>query len=198
MPRNRAQNSEIREQRREDILAAALKVFSRRGMVATKISDIAKEANLSHGLVYHYFKSKEDIFTQLVHRAAESSVQIIEESHLKAGTPLGKIQWMTEQILQSFSEGQQILLFLIMIQASTSDAVPEEVKQLLTSTDFKSPVSCLVPLIMEGQQCQEIIKEDPFILAVSYYAFVQGFAINKLQWPQVPIPDAQLIMKIFK
>lgn len=198
MPRSREQNLEIRNQRSEDILHAALNVFSRRGMVATKISDIAKEAHLSHGLVYHYFASKEEIFTRLVRRAADSSVQIIEQSQRQAGTPLAKIKWMTEQIFQSFSEGQYILLFLIMIQASTSDAVPDEVKQLLSSPEFKSPVSCLVPLIVEGQQRQEIIQQDPVKLAVAYYAFIQGFAINKLQWPQAPVPDAELIIKMFK
>ncbi|WP_342534551.1 TetR/AcrR family transcriptional regulator [Lysinibacillus sp. FSL K6-0057] len=198
MPRTEIQNLELREQRREEILNAALKVFSRRGMVATKISDIAKEAHLSHGLVYHYFKSKEEIFTLLVKRAAESSGQIIERAHLQDGTALKKLTWMTEQILHSLSEGQQILLFLIMIQASTSDAVPEEVKQFLTSEEFKSPVSSLIPLIVEGQQCKEIVQENPIKLAVSYYSFIQGFAINKLQWTQCPIPEAELIMKIFK
>ncbi|WP_162987358.1 TetR/AcrR family transcriptional regulator [Metabacillus litoralis] len=39
-----------------------MQVFARRGMVATKICDIPKEARLSHGLVYHYFKSREEIF----------------------------------------------------------------------------------------------------------------------------------------
>lgn len=167
-------------------------------MVATKISDIAKEANLSHGLVYHYFQSKEEIFTLLVQRVMDSSVQIIEQAYLQAGTPFEKITWMTEQILHSLAEGQQILLFLIMIQASTSDAVPEEVKQLFTSKEFKSPVHCLIPLIMEGQQHHDIISENPLRLAVSYYAFIQGFAINKLQWAQCPLPEVRSIMKIFK
>lgn len=198
MPRTEIQNLELRDQRREQILMAALKVFSRRGMVATKISEIAKEANLSHGLVYHYFKSKEEIFTLLVRRAAESSVHIIEKAHLQKWTPLRKIKWLTEQILQSLSEEEHILLFLIMIQASTSDAVPEEVKQLFTSPEYKSPVTCLIPLIIEGQQCNEFIQEDPITLAVSYFAFIQGFSINKLQWNECPIPEADLIIKIFK
>ncbi|QPR69332.1 TetR/AcrR family transcriptional regulator [Lysinibacillus macroides] len=198
MPRTETQNLELRAQRREEILQAALHVFARRGMVATKISDIAKEANLSHGLVYHYFQSKEEIFTLLVQRAADSSVQIIEQAYLRDGSSFEKIKWMTEQILHSLAEEQQILLFLIMIQASTSDAIPEEVKQFLTSKEFKSPVHCLMPLIMEGQQHNEIIQENPLQLAVSYYAFIQGFAINKLQWAQCPLPEAASIMKIFQ
>ncbi|MFJ5763728.1 TetR/AcrR family transcriptional regulator [Lysinibacillus sp. NPDC093210] len=198
MPRTEIQNLDLRDQRRDQLLKAALKVFSRRGMVATKISDIAKEANLSHGLVYHYFKSKEEIFTLLVQSAAESANQIIENAYLYEGTPLNKIKWMTEQILESLFDGDQILLFLIMIQASTSEAVPYEVKQLLTSPEYKSPVSGLIPLITAGQQCNEIIQEDPIILAVSYYSFIQGFSINRLQWNQCPIPEADLIIKIFK
>lgn len=198
MPRTEPQNLELRGQRREEILNAALKVFSRRGWAAAKISEIAKEARLSHGLVYHYFKSKEEIFTLLVQRAAENSVQVIEKANLRDGTPLEKIKWMTEQILSSLSQGQQTLLFLIMIQASTSDAMPVEVKQLLTSQQFKSPVHCLIPLIIEGQQRNEIVQGNPLTLAISYYAFIQGIAINKLQWNESPIPEAELIMKIFK
>lgn len=198
MPKSEIQNLELRDKRRDQILAAALKVFSKRGMVATKISDIAKESSLSHGLVYHYFKSKEEIFTILVQRAAKNSIQIIEKAHIQDGTPLRKIKWMTEQILQSLSEDEQILLFLIMIQASTSDAVPEEVKQLFISQEYKSPVNSLIPLIIEGQQCNEFVQEDPIKLAVSYFAFIQGFSINKLQWNECPIPEADLIIKIFK
>lgn len=58
---------------------------------------------------------------------------------------------------------------------------------------IKSPVSSLLPLIIEGQQCNEIIQENPIKLAVSYYAFIQGFAINKLQWAECPIPEAEFI-----
>ncbi|RAS75916.1 TetR/AcrR family transcriptional regulator [Priestia endophytica] len=198
MPRQDQQNKQIRDERRAQILQAALRVFARRGMVAAKISDIAKEAGLSHGLVYHYFKSKEEIFMTLVQKALDSSLNVIHYAHEQVGTPLEKLRWMTEQIIKSIDKGDKILLFLIMIQASTSDIVSEEVKEMLTGEHAISPVMATIPLIVEGQKVGEIKQGDPVQLAVTYYAFIQGLAINRIQWEECPMPEANLIMNIFK
>lgn len=198
MPRQDQQNKQIRDERRAQILQAALRVFARRGMVAAKISDIAKEAGLSHGLVYHYFKSKEEIFMTLVQKALDSSLNVIHYAHERVGTPLEKLRWMTEQIIKSIDNGDEILLFLIMIQASTSDIVSEEVKEMLTGEHAVSPVMATIPLIVEGQKVGEIKQGDPVQLAVTYYAFIQGLAINRIQWEGCPMPEANLIMNIFK
>ncbi|MCY8233116.1 TetR/AcrR family transcriptional regulator [Priestia endophytica] len=198
MPRQDQQNKQIRDERRAQILQAALRVFARRGMVAAKISDIAKEAELSHGLVYHYFKSKEEIFMTLVQKALDSSLDVIYCANEQVGTPLEKLRWMTEQIMKSIDNGEEVLLFLIMIQASTSDIVSEEVKEILTGERAVSPVMATIPLIVEGQKGGEIKQGDPVQLAVTYYAFIQGLAINKIQWEVCPMPEANLIMNIFK
>jgi AcrR family transcriptional regulator len=49
-------------QRSEEITAAALRVFTRRGLHQTTLEDVAKEAGISKGTIYLYFKSKEDLF----------------------------------------------------------------------------------------------------------------------------------------
>ncbi|WP_338749180.1 TetR/AcrR family transcriptional regulator [Bacillus sp. FJAT-52991] len=195
MPRQDEQNKQIRDARSEQILQAAAQVFARRGMAAAKISDIAKEAGLSHGLVYHYFKSKEEIFTTLVKKASENSMDIIQQANQREGTPLQKLQWMTEQMIESIGSGEEVLLFLIMIQASTSDAVPEEVKETLK---MSSPVEVTAPLIIAGQREGEIIQADPIQLTVTYYALIQGLAINKIQWQECPMPDPMMIINIFR
>jgi len=197
MPRKSELNQELRDVRKEQILKAALIVFARRGMVAAKISDIAKEAGLSHGLVYHYFNSKEEIFSLLVKEAMNRSIEVIQKANEYKGTPLEKLRWMTEQILNSFIDSEHTLLFLIMIQASTSDAIPTEVKELLTGDQSLSPVMYTLPIIEAGQEKGEIISANPVTLAVTYYSFIQGLAINKIQWPECPIPDANLLLKIF-
>ncbi len=48
--------------RSEEITAAALRVFARRGLHQTALEDVAKEAGVSKGTIYLYFKSKEDLF----------------------------------------------------------------------------------------------------------------------------------------
>jgi AcrR family transcriptional regulator len=64
--RRPALSNEDKVQRREEIMAAAKKVFARNGFHATTIADIAKEAELAYGSVYQYFASKDDLFQALM------------------------------------------------------------------------------------------------------------------------------------
>jgi AcrR family transcriptional regulator len=58
MPRSSQQNQRIKDERREQIMQAGLTVFAHNGLAAAKISDVAAAADLSYGLVYHYFRDK--------------------------------------------------------------------------------------------------------------------------------------------
>ncbi len=49
------------EEKRRLILDAAVKVFARHGYHTSRVSDIAEEAGIAHGLLYHYFSSKEEV-----------------------------------------------------------------------------------------------------------------------------------------
>jgi len=49
------------EERRRQILAAAVRVFARNGYHASRVGDIAEEAGVAHGLLYHYFASKDEV-----------------------------------------------------------------------------------------------------------------------------------------
>jgi AcrR family transcriptional regulator len=64
--RRPANSDQEKAQRRDEIIAAAKKVFARNGFHATTIADIAKEAELSYGSVYWYFDSKDDLFRRLI------------------------------------------------------------------------------------------------------------------------------------
>jgi AcrR family transcriptional regulator len=52
--------------RRDEIMAAAKKVFASNGFHSTTIADVAKEANLAYGSIYQYFDSKDDLFDALM------------------------------------------------------------------------------------------------------------------------------------
>jgi AcrR family transcriptional regulator len=47
--------------RRRDLLDAAVRVFARKGFHASRVGDIAEEAGVAHGLLYHYFRSKDEV-----------------------------------------------------------------------------------------------------------------------------------------
>ena len=60
-----------KEQRRLDILNAAIKVFSKYGVHKAKIEDIAKEAGVGKGTIYEYFESKKDLFQEMIKYSIE-------------------------------------------------------------------------------------------------------------------------------
>jgi AcrR family transcriptional regulator len=64
--RRRAVSDQDKSRRRDEIMAAAKKVFARKGFHATTIADIAKEAGLAYGSIYWYFDSKDDLFHALM------------------------------------------------------------------------------------------------------------------------------------
>ena len=61
MLRSLVERSNGQEDKRRLILAAAVRVFARKGYHTCRVGDIAEEAGVAHGLLYHYFRSKEDV-----------------------------------------------------------------------------------------------------------------------------------------
>lgn len=57
-----------KDEREKAILAAATEVFGRLGYTETRMAEIAREAGMSYGLLYHYFRNKESLFDALVER----------------------------------------------------------------------------------------------------------------------------------
>jgi TetR/AcrR family transcriptional regulator, fatty acid metabolism regulator protein len=55
------------EDKRRHLLDAAVRVFARKGFHATRVGDIAEEAGVAHGLLYHYFKSKDQVLEAVFH-----------------------------------------------------------------------------------------------------------------------------------
>ncbi|MDC4224197.1 MAG: TetR/AcrR family transcriptional regulator [Candidatus Manganitrophus sp.] len=90
--------SDKAERRRKELLEVSLRLFSANGYDATSIRDIAKEAGITEGLIYHYFQGKKDLLKAIVQESVcdgvvfEQIAQIeslpIEEAVLKIGAHL--------------------------------------------------------------------------------------------------------------
>src|SRR5258708_38222896 len=77
--------------RSRQILAAAARVFARQGYQAARVGDIAQEAGAAHGLVYHYFDSKEAVLEAVVRDAwgrLLAAIESAEESGPDGAQPL--------------------------------------------------------------------------------------------------------------
>ncbi|QYO63930.1 TetR/AcrR family transcriptional regulator [Leptolyngbya sp. 7M] len=78
MPRTPAENDRIRRETMERILATSLRLFCEKGYYATSIEDIAKQAQISKGLLYHYFRSKEEVLSALVDRRIDDVLVVMK------------------------------------------------------------------------------------------------------------------------
>jgi AcrR family transcriptional regulator len=75
MKRKRKTQAERRQETREQVLAAAARVFARRGFHATSLEAIADEAGYSRGAVYYNFADKEELFLELLDRRCAERAQ---------------------------------------------------------------------------------------------------------------------------
>jgi AcrR family transcriptional regulator len=62
-----AERSAAVEDKRRHLLDAAVRVFARKGFHASRVGDIAEEAGVAHGLLYHYFSSKDEVLEAVFH-----------------------------------------------------------------------------------------------------------------------------------
>jgi len=195
MPRNIEKNKIIRDERHEQILNSSLTVFAQKGLAAAKISDIAAAANLSHGLVYHYFKSKEEIYIEVIKQTVESSKAAREMFLSIQGTPLERIKKIAETNINYINVGDNAYRWLIIIQATMSEQTHKEIRDILAnSLDVFNDVK---ELIEQGQQTGEIVSGDPSYLATAFLSLLQGLVFYRIYWKdEVPMPDIATIMRL--
>jgi AcrR family transcriptional regulator len=79
MKRKRRTQAERREETRQEVLAAAARVFAQRGFHATSLDAIAEEAGFSRGAVYYNFADKEELFLELLDRRCAERAQDLRE-----------------------------------------------------------------------------------------------------------------------
>ena len=134
MARNFKQNQKMRDERREQILSTALKLFAAKGLAATKISDIAVASQISQGLLYHYFSSKEAIFVELIRGAfAQMNAAALALEALSL-TPRAKLEKAIRELLHSIADSEDFARYVLLItQASVSEAIPPEAQAIMAS-----------------------------------------------------------------
>ncbi len=95
MARHDEERATVRQERseatRNQILEAALQCFARHGYDKTSTEVIAKEAGVSQGIIFHYFKTKEGLFTAIVKKGIEGFDRCVERAERSGLPPREKI-----------------------------------------------------------------------------------------------------------
>ena len=100
--------------KRRVILDAAIRVFAREGFHGCRVSDIAKEANVAYGLVYHYFSSKDEVLDTLFSERWTLLLAAIEQEDAKDAPVREKLRAVASFIIDSYSNDPDLMKVIIV------------------------------------------------------------------------------------
>ncbi|MBI5471433.1 MAG: TetR/AcrR family transcriptional regulator [Ignavibacteriae bacterium] len=96
-----------KEQRREEIISAAEKVFMEKGLPAATMDEIAELAELSKGTLYLYYKSKEDLYVAVTMRGGEILYKLMAEATSPQKPVLERIKGLGDAYFEFFQKHRQ-------------------------------------------------------------------------------------------
>jgi TetR/AcrR family transcriptional regulator, fatty acid metabolism regulator protein len=100
--------------KRRQILDAAIRVFARQGFHACRVSDIADEAGVAYGLVYHYFKSKDQVLNELFTERWSLLLSTIEEVDGQPIDAREKLDAVARFIIDSYRYDPDLMKVIIV------------------------------------------------------------------------------------
>jgi TetR/AcrR family fatty acid metabolism transcriptional regulator len=100
--------------RRRAILDAAVRVFARQGFHACRVSDIADEAGVAYGLLYHYFPSKEEVLNTLFLERWGVMLEMIREVDRKPVPVREKLGAIASFIIDSYRHDPDLMKVIIV------------------------------------------------------------------------------------
>ena len=181
-PRSKAQFEAMQDAAREKILDAGLVLFAHKGLAATGVTEIARKADVSLGLLYHYYASKEDLFSALVNMAIQGAGEALEgigEAEFNAADQIRKISRMVCEVLTRHNK--TAYFFLLLIQAGLAGAVSQEHGEKIPCFEnIGTPFLILQNMISTGQAQGTVKTGEPRQLAQLYWAAFQGLCLYKI------------------
>jgi AcrR family transcriptional regulator len=183
-PRTVVQNKIIREEKKDLILRTALKVFAQEGYHASSVNKIADKANISKGLIYNYFESKEDLLNNIVSNIMDRYMEkyppidsIPNDSHIEYF-----IDQSFEFILEDKARAK--LLFALTAQSIVMD--------LMTKITMQKAE----PFMNNVMNFFEIKKyDDPEGMMHYFFSTLEGIQLHVIFNPLYPIDKVKKILK---
>jgi AcrR family transcriptional regulator len=138
----------------EAILEAALKIIKGKGFHRARMSDIAREANISYGLVYHYFKTKDDLFEAILYRWWDGLFQLMKDINKDRSDVQVKLRHIIDYFLDTYQDNPALVnIFITEISRSTSNLTEARLEY------FKKFMSLTEAIIVEGQKNKTLRKD---------------------------------------
>ncbi|MEE2902838.1 MAG: TetR/AcrR family transcriptional regulator [Myxococcota bacterium] len=151
--------------RRKQILKAAVDVFAERGFHRTRVSDIAKKADVAYGLIYHYFESKDDVLDSVFRDNWSIFLKVLKDLRDdQSKSVVERLGVVIDSLLEALYVAPSVVQVIIQ-EVSRSDRFVEKEKY----EAFQEAFDAVQSMIEQGQSSSEIRKDvnaeiAPFIL----------------------------------
>jgi AcrR family transcriptional regulator len=196
MPRSPEQCAVIRDRRRNKILEKSLHLFALKGFDEVSVDDIMSATNCSHGLFYHYFTGKEDIYNALMKQKEEryEGYLIPRKEIIQAGGLAGIT--ILCQYCEKLINADDDLVCFAALTANRHFAATSYNEALLGDDPFPT----LVDLIKQGQAKGEVVAGDPCELAHFFFDFCNGAMKRRVVGgkDRYCIVHAETMLRVFK
>jgi AcrR family transcriptional regulator len=173
--------TKAQEDKRRLLLDAAVRVFARKGYHAARVGDIAEEAGVAYGLLYHYFSSKEEVLRNVFRETWRALIATIESVERGEDTPREQLRKVAEILLRSWKRDPDLVRVLVL-EVTRSQLLAGEMDEIVASFS-------VIQAIVERGQADGSLRGDLDARLASYVFYG---AIDELLtgWVLGRLPDS--------
>jgi len=155
--------------KRRQILDAAVRVFARQGFHSARVSDIADEAGVAYGLVYHYFPSKDEVLNELFSVRWSLLLAAIDEIDRSDASPRDKLAAVAGFIVDSYRYDPELMKVIIVeVTRAANSFGRTHLPEIRTAYDS------IARIVAEGQERGAFRRDiDPIFASMSFYGAIE-------------------------
>jgi TetR/AcrR family transcriptional regulator, fatty acid metabolism regulator protein len=155
--------------RRRQILDAAVRVFARQGYHSCRVSDIADEAGVAYGLVYHYFRSKDEVMNELFTERWSLLLAAIDEADRGDGSGREKLDKVAGFIVDSYRHDPELMQVIIVEVTRAANSFGRT-----HLPEINKAYEAIEKIIADGQKAGTFRQEvDPRLASMFFYGGVE-------------------------
>ena len=156
-------------EKRRAILDAAIRVFARQGFHAARVSDIAREAGVAYGLVYHYFDSKEQMLNELFSERWALLLDAIRQADADLEGPRDKLEAAAGFIIESYRHDPELMKVIIVEVTRAANTFGRT-----HLPEIRRAYDSITKIVAEGQEIGDFRRDiDPAFASMSFYGAIE-------------------------
>ncbi len=172
--------------KRRLILDAAVKVFARRGFNQCRVADIADEAGVAYGLVYHYFRSKDEVLDTLFLERWNVMVDVIGQVDGQEIAASEKLRSVAGFIVDSYRHDPELMKVIIVEVTRAANSFGRT-----HLPEIRRAYSGLAEIVEGGVRTGEFRDAvSPYFAAMAFYGAVEQVLTGWI-FADEPIGDAE-------